>query len=268
MSKTPRILVLDIETRPIEAYVWGLKDQNIALNQIKEDWGIIAWAAKWFRAPAATTIYKDQRNAKDVRKDKSLITPLWSLLDDADLVITQNGRNFDSKKLNARFILNGMKPPSPYRHLDTYQIVKRVAAFTSNKLEYLTDKLCTKYKKLRHKKFPGFSLWTSCLAGNKAAWDEMRRYNIHDVLATEELYTKIQAWDGSTDFTPYYSGDEALSHKCNCGSTELRAEGYSFTATGKFQRYQCKVCGKWTASRTNLLTKVERGDLRKSAGEH
>ena len=37
-------------------------------------------------------------------------------------------------------------------------------------------------------------LWTECLNGNRQAWAEMKRYNIHDVLSTEELYTKIQAW--------------------------------------------------------------------------
>ncbi len=30
-----KILVLDIETAPIVAHVWGLFDQNIGLNQIK-----------------------------------------------------------------------------------------------------------------------------------------------------------------------------------------------------------------------------------------
>jgi len=81
------------------------------------------------------------------------------LLDQADILITQNGQAFDSPKINTRFILNGMKPPSPYKHLDTYKIAKKVASFTSNSLEYLTDKLCIKYKKLAHAKFPGMLLW-------------------------------------------------------------------------------------------------------------
>src|ERR1017187_8428682 len=178
---TQKVLVLDIETAPIIACVWGLKDQNIGLNQIQRDWSIIAYGAKWLGDPATKMMYEDLRNFKDITDDTKLLKSLWKLLDEADILITQNGQSFDAPKINARFILHGMKPPSPYRHLDTYRIVKRVTEFTSNKLEYLTDKLCTKYKKLHHHKFPGMSLWNECLKNNRAAWEEMKIYNIHDV---------------------------------------------------------------------------------------
>lgn len=95
------------------------------------------------------------------------------MLDEADIVITQNGRKFDQKKLNARFILNGFKPPSSYKHIDTLVIARKHFGFTSNKLKYMTDKLCTKYKKLDHSKFPGMELWRECLKGNSEAWTEM-----------------------------------------------------------------------------------------------
>ena len=188
----PKVLILDIETAPMTAYVWGLKDQNIGLNQLVQDWTVLAWAAKWLGEKKV--IYRDVSCNKDLYYDKNILDTLWALLDAADVVITQYGSGFDAPRLNTRFILHGMPPPSPYTHLDTYKIVKSVAQFTSNKLEYLTAKLCTKYKKLNHGKFPGMSLWTECLKGNRQAWDEMRKYNIHDVLSTEELYTKLQKW--------------------------------------------------------------------------
>src|SRR5690606_2512370 len=105
-------------------------------------------------------MYQDQRKAKDVRNDKELLRGIWNLLDEADIVITQNGKAFDVKKLNARFLLNGFQPPSSYRHIDTKILAKKTFALTSSKLEYMTSKLCTKYKKLSHKKYPGFSLWS------------------------------------------------------------------------------------------------------------
>ena len=43
----PKILILDIETRPVLAYVWGLFKQNIGLNQIVEDGGTLCVGAKW-----------------------------------------------------------------------------------------------------------------------------------------------------------------------------------------------------------------------------
>ena len=49
-------------------------------------------------------------------------------------------------------------------------IAKECFGFTSNKLEYMTDKLCKKYKKLKHGKYAGFELWKECLHGNMDAW--------------------------------------------------------------------------------------------------
>jgi hypothetical protein len=190
--KQPKVLIMDIETAPMLAYVWGLKDQNIGLNQLKSDWYVLAWAAKWLGEKKVH--YMDLSKTPDQPVDLRLLYGIWQLLNEADVVITQFGSGFDGPRLNARFIMNGLQPPKPYRHLDTYRIAKRVADFTSNKLEYLTEKLCTKYKKLSHKKFPGMNLWTECLKGNKQAWAEMKKYNIHDVLSTEELYLKLQKW--------------------------------------------------------------------------
>lgn len=240
-----KTLVLDIETSPIVAYVWGRRDQNIATNQINKDWHLMSWAAKWLGAPKSEMMYKDQRNAKDITNDKALITPLWSLLDEAEILVTQNGKNFDSRRVNARFIINKMGPPSPYTHLDTYQILRRVADFTSHSLEYLTDKINTKYKKLTHKKFPGMSLWNECMKGNMVAWDEMKKYNIHDVLATEELLLKSRAWIPSSMPDIYQVIDPAK--ECGkCGfKGRLNLNGSRMIKGGYVQRYQCNKCGGW-----------------------
>lgn len=90
------------------AYVWALKDQNIALNQLEADWYVIAWSAKWLGDPPSKIIYYDQRHAKNIEDDRAILRPLWKLLDEADIVITQNGKRFDSPRLNARFITHGM----------------------------------------------------------------------------------------------------------------------------------------------------------------
>lgn len=232
-----KVLVLDIETSPITAYVWGLKDQNIGLNQIVKDWEIIAFAAKWL--DEKKVVYHDRRNDTS---DTRLLGHLWYLLDRADIVITQNGKSFDGPKINARFIQYDMKPPSPYKHLDTYLIARHTAQFTSNKLEYLTDKLCTKYKKLSHAKFPGMSLWVECLKGNAAAWNEMKTYNIHDVLSTEELYLKLRAWTPKSAPVVHTSVGE-----CGvCGSNKLQRRGTEVKNKGRYQRLHCQSCGKWS----------------------
>lgn len=188
-----KVLVLDIETSPLLVYVWNLKEQYVGLNQMVQDWHIMAWSAKWLDAPAKKIHYYDQRNLK-AGDDLPILRPLWRLLNEADIVITQNGKAFDAKKINARFMLHGMKPPKNYQHLDTYLIAKKAASFTSHSLEYLSEHFCKKYKKRSHEKFAGLALWIECLKGNRAAWDEMKAYNIADTLATEELYKRIEPW--------------------------------------------------------------------------
>ncbi len=242
--KALKCLVFDLETAPMIAYVWGRNDQNIGLNQLKTDSSILAWGAKWLNDAASKFMYKDQRDAKVIEDDRKLLLPLWKLLDEADIVITQNGKNFDSPRLNARFIFHGMKPPSPYKHLDTYQIARKVAKFTSNSLAYLTENLCTKYKKSSHSRYPGMELWKECLAGNRDAWDEMKRYNRHDVLSTEELYHRLKAWAPKAAMTPFLVADAGISC-ATCGQSNLQKRGYAVTKKAMYPRYQCRECGVW-----------------------
>lgn len=254
----PKVLIVDIETAPLEVYCWGLFDQNIGLNQIKEDWSVLCWSAKWLDGKK---VYFDSvANQKNKRDDSKILKGIHRLMDQADIILGQNSSRFDVKKLNSRFILNGMKPPSSYRQLDTLKIAKKHFSFTSNKLEYTSGKLNTKYSKLKHEEFGGFDLWRECLAGNKKAWAAMKKYNIHDVLATEEYYKKISGWDSSINFDVYRNDEQNI---CACGHPAFMKYGYRFTNAGKFQRYKCKSCGREHISKSNLLTIEKRASLRK-----
>jgi len=254
----PKILVFDIETAPLLSYTWGLWDQTVSLNQIKSDWYILSWGAKWLDTKNPHVMYMDSRGSSDLENDKRLLKGIWKLLDQADIVVTQNGKNFDVKKLNARFIINGMQAPSSYKHIDTLEIAKKKFGFTSNKLEYMADKLNTKYKKLKHEKFSGFELWKECLAGNLKAWKEMEKYNKYDVLSLEELYTKLYPWDPSINFNVYNS---RFSNKCSCGSSNIAKNGYFYSAVGKYQRYRCMQCGAEVRSRKNEFGPKKRASL-------
>ncbi len=258
MSK-PKILCFDIETSPIVSYTWGLYDQNIGLNQIKTDWFILAWAAKWLDEPASKTTYMDNRSATP-EGDKPLVMKLAELLEQADIVVTQNGDKFDIKKLNARAIIHGLPPIKVCKSTDTLKESRKVFSFTSHKLEYMTEKLNTKYKKLKHSEYPGFDLWSEILKGNSHAWAVMKKYCIHDVLATEELYQKIRGWIKTQNLSTYFEDDIV---RCRCGSTNIFKKGFVYTDTGKFQGYKCKDCGKRPKGRVNLLSVDKKKNLLK-----
>lgn len=255
MLDKAKILVFDIETAPITAYTWGLFDQNIGLNQIKSDWHLLAWAAKWYGDPASKTMYMDNRNSKNVQDDKKLVQGLADLLNQADIIITQNGDKFDVKKLNARAILNGIPPIKPCMSTDILKEGRKVFKFTSHKLEYIADKLNKKYKKLKHEEYPGFELWSAILAGDQKAWKVMQKYTIHDVLSTEEAYTILQGWIRTQ---PLSHGYEDAAMRCKCGSKNLIKKGYAWTDAGKYQIYRCMDCGKWPRAASNLLSMEKR----------
>lgn len=240
--KGPKIIVLDIETAPIIAYTWGLWKQNIGLDQILQDWTVLSYSAKTLGNSKIR--YMDVSKQSDFYNDRAIMQSLWKELDEADVVVTQNGIRFDHRKINARFLALGMPPPSPYKCIDTKVEAQKVAAFTSNKLEWLA-RVLTDERKSAHSKFPGFKLWLECLKGNKEAWAEMRKYNPQDIIATEEVYLKLRPFiDGHPNMGVY---TEDNTKRCpNCGSDEVKQKGYRYTQTGKYPRYHCADCGAWS----------------------
>lgn len=247
----PKILYIDIETAPIMSEIWSIWNvQNVGLNQIRRDWFLLSYAAKW--DGDSKIFYRDQRGKKNKEDDKVLLQEIWNLLDQADIICGHNVRAFDLKKINSRFALAGMSPPSSYRIVDTLSVSRKHFSFTSYKLEFLSKKLCKKYKKLSHSKFPGHSLWTECLKDNKHAWQTMQHYNVRDVLTVEELYKVLKKWDNSINYAIY--NDDRLGLLCSCGSKQFKRNGFAFTNFGKYQRFCCKKCNREQRDRTNLLS--------------
>src|SRR5699024_414484 len=156
----------------------------------------------------------------------------------------------------ARMIRHGFPPYSPVKIVDTLSEVRRIAAFTSNTLEYLTGHLCTE-QKMSHRKFPGVALLRECLAGNPARWDEMREYNVQDIVSLEELYMKLRPWiAGHPNLGNYTESNAPVCPKC--GGTHLHKRGIQRTQLGQYQRYRCNGCGGWSRGRNMLLKKAER----------
>lgn len=257
--KKPRILVLDIETSPVLGYVWSLWKQNVGLNQIKAEWCILSYCAKWLNEDRI--IYQDNSKQRNKEDDTRLVKQLWKLLDKADIVIAHNGKSFDVRKIQARFFLLGLPPTSPFKIIDTLIESRKQFAMTSAKLEFLTDKMC-KTKKLKHKKFPGFELWKECLAGNPEAWDEMREYNIVDVLSLEEYYLILRPWITAHPNVANYDGKPASGPVCpNCGSTHVHQKGFRSTQVGQYPRYHCQSCNAWSRGRSMSSSKDQRKHL-------
>jgi hypothetical protein len=254
----PRIKTLDIETSPIVAYVWSLFKVNIGLNQIVTEWSILSYCVKDLGKKRVR--YMDTSKKSDPRDDYDLLVALHAELSDCDIVIAQNGKAFDLKKINARFIEAGLPPVAPIKVIDTLLVAKEVAKFTSNRLEWLSKHL-TDTPKYAHSEFPGMELWTECLKGNPKAWRVMKKYNCIDVPATEELYLKLRPFMiGHPNVAAYYDDDHVRCPRC--ASLVLTAlPKPALTQSGQYTRYQCNGCGGFARSRYTQNSKAKRLSL-------
>lgn len=206
------------------------------MNFIVKDWLILCWSAKWLgeKEIYSSSLPKHKNYKNNRESDKYLIRPLWDLLNEADIVIAHNGIKFDRKKVNTRFVLNGMSPPSPYRMIDTLQLARREFSFTSNRLNDIGQMLGVGKKK----ETGGFNLWSSCLDGDMKSWRKMEDYCRQDVRLLERVYLKLR---------PFHQTHPKLEFKgCHrCGSSNVQNRGFAYTNTSKYRRYQCTDCGGW-----------------------
>lgn len=239
-----RILFLDIETAPSIGYVWGKWEQNVL--EFVEHWYILCFAYRWEGENTQVVSIDQSRWYKPGKtRDENILKDLWRLLDEADIVVAQNGDAFDIKKINTRFLQHKMTPPSPYKTVDTLKVARTKFAFNSNKLDEMGRDL-DEGRKVEHR---GFPLWLGCMSGNKEAWREMRLYNKQDVDLLYRIYKRFLPWISSHPNLSNY-----LSKTCcpKCGSKNLIKKGFSYNKTTKYPRIKCKDCGGWGRIRINM----------------
>jgi hypothetical protein len=184
---TPKVLILDIETRSLTVKTFGLKDQNIGLEQVLDDGGILCWSAKWLGEDKV--FFEETKAVKS--KEKVILKKLKKLMDEADIILGQNSQKFDVPIIMGLFLYYGLiDDVREFKQIDTLKMSRSKYKFLSHKLQYMSNKLC-EVKKQTHAKFPGMSLWMEYEAKNPAAFIEMKKYNMADVQATEELFLKL-----------------------------------------------------------------------------
>jgi DNA polymerase elongation subunit (family B) len=230
-----KLLMLDIETSPMTAHVWALKDQYIQPERIIDSSYVMCWAAKWHgkKEVMFDSVYQTS-------KPKVMLQRIHDLISEADAVVHYNGSRFDMPILNKEFLLHHLAPPAPYKQIDLLRVVRKEFRFPSNKLDYVAQRLDLG-KKTSHE---GYQLWVKCMNKDPAAWKVMEKYNKQDVVLLEKVYDRLLPWIKSHPNHNLYGGQGCP----NCGSHRLQKRGFSYTTTGTFQRFQCTSCGSWSKS--------------------
>jgi hypothetical protein len=249
-----KILVIDVETSPLNAYVWGAWKQNIQPQQIITDWFILTWAAKWL---FEDKVYSAALTPKEAKRqdDKRIMQSLWHLLNEADIVIAHNGQDFDIPKINSRFLLHGFMPPLPYQVIDTLKHIRKQFGFTHNKLDYV-NQLLNLPRKVGH---DGFEMWDQCYRGKKEALNKMLEYNIGDVRILEDTYLRIRPWIRPHPSTSLHILDENACRCPSCGSSDLQEQGKGYhTSVNIYEVLRCGNCGAVSRKRKTTVTIKQR----------
>lgn len=242
-SYTPKVLVFDIETAPMTAYVWKRWKENISLDQTISEWFMLAWSAKWLYS---TEIMGDVLTPAEalLQDDTRIVKHLWELVDEADIVIAFNGLNFDVPRMNTRFLACGLQPPKPYIVIDPMKTLKSRFGLSSNKLDLLAMLFG-----IETKLHTDFDLWKRCMMGDAEALEYMLKYNNKDVDILEEVYLRLRPWIVSHPNIANLVEKDVCPF---CGTEEegILLEGaYYYTGVNSYQLYRCPDCGAVYRSR-------------------
>lgn len=250
-TNKPKILILDIETSPLLAYVWQKQvwKARIDNDKIISDWFILTFSCKWlgedktysFRLTGSEAVNED---------DSRLVLELWKFLSMADIVIAHNCDCFDIPNIRTRFIINGLPPTSYYKQIDTLKIVQKEFGFTHNNLDAIA-----KYFGIEGKISTNFDLWKRCIWGHNDALEEMEIYNRRDVEVLENVYLRLRPWIKShANISLYNDNDDPQC--AHCGSLNIVPNGsFYYTNTGKYPTYVCQECGAILRERKTVVSK-------------
>lgn len=237
--KKARILIYDIETTPSLGWVWGKWQQDVI--KFVDEWYIMCFAYKWLGEKKTHIVAQPDFKLykKDKQNDYEVVKKLHELFNEADAVVAHNGNSFDQKKSQARMIVHGFDPPAPYKQVDTKLVARRNFNFNSNKL----DDLGTYFNLGNKVQTGGFDLWLGCMAGDKKAWEKMKRYNKQDVILLEKIYLKMNPWDKQALPMNVMNGDLESCPKCGENKGFHKNYKYQHNKTGTVYQYlKCRAC--------------------------
>lgn len=219
---------------PAVVETWGLWDQNIPIQRIREPGYVFGVGWKWH--------HQKQTNWIDVTHPDPAMFPqtVREILDQADIVVTYNGDKFDLPKLNAVLLSAGLDPPSSFKSVDLYKTVKRLG-LESAKLDYALQ-----YFGLGAKIHTDYSLWQGCMAGDKRAIKQMATYCKGDVEGTEVLHDFLLPWiKNYPNIGLWVEGGQVCTR---CGSKNVQKRGTQMALNMRYQRWSCGDCGSWSRS--------------------
>lgn len=240
LTNKSKILLLDIETSPIMAYVWQTQvwKARIGHKQLLNNWFMLSWSAKWL---GEDEVFSDSLSPIEAvsENDETILTSLWLLLDEANIVIGHNSSVFDIPNIQTRCVFHKLPPPSPYKQIDTLKVAQQQFGFTHNSLDALA-----KFFGIDGKTETDFQLWKDCIHGDAEALYKMEQYNRNDVIVLEKIYYFLRPYmRNHPNLDLYVDNDSPVCTTCGKNSLAPMPNKYFYTQAVRYPIYRCSSCG-------------------------
>lgn len=253
-----RILSLDIETLPMVAFCWGLRDDYNTHENIIQDWSVVSVSWQWIgekKIHSVSILDSPTRFRTSVYDDTHVVTKFHGVMEKADVYLGQNIDRFDIPVLNSRILKLGLRPLNSKESIDTLKASRRAFRLPSHRLDYRgrfflgQGKMDTGGMKLwrdiAQLDYPQFGEEPDVEKAKKAV-RKMVKYNRRDVKLTGEDYEQIRPYIKKHPNARMYNSKH--DGCARCGSDNVVAEGVKVRRSGKFQQWRCKGCGGWFSS--------------------
>lgn len=222
----PRIIIFDIES-----------------THLKANFGYcLCFGYKQLGASKTTvlSIADYPKHAKDPTNDAALMKDARQVLtDEADIIVSFYGKEFDRKFLNTRMLLAGLAPLPPLRseHVDLYYTARYNLALHSNRLAVVAETLGCPMKKTP---LTG-PIWIKAMSGDRRAISYIEEHCARDVDVLEWCYMKLRPF--IRQHPP--AGQYGTCRVCGENSWQRRGRAITTNRTPKV-RIQCRECGAWS----------------------
>ena len=238
----PKILFWDLESSLMEGYFFGIWQQNIPLTRVKKQSHLLT--ASWALNDGVVQGVRLTPEQVRVSDDLDVVVKIVQAINEADLIVTFNGKKFDVKLLNTRALFWGLPPIKPVKHIDLMEQSKRLFKFPSNSMQNISMYLGEDGKIATS----GTRLWERCAEWENYqtcsnALEEMLTYNGQDIEVTRDLYYCFQGWMKNIPNLGTITNEVSGNHtvRCShCGSDNVsHRNDKTYTAVSSFDLYRC-----------------------------
>lgn len=283
----PKILIFDIETALLLAYLFSTGKQYVGHSQLQAGhnmWAIICINYCWADGGSVKTIAWTPEGGVE-----AMIAEFDEIIKTADLVVGKNSDRFDNPMINACRMFAGLPGlPDWIKYTDDLETqMRRHFRLPSQSLDYISTKLGLGGKiKMEFSDWIAIHRWMEMeklhlairqesgafylenildiicknnynekyevvMAEGKAAMAKMCKYGRKDTADTRTLWNTLsEHFDSKFNMATFVNDGSRCKH-ADCGSENIKKNGTRVSGKTVYQTYLCGDCGRY-AGRTTV----------------